>query len=352
MNISRYVVLNIKSARLYRGADGKYKNPRNVNNTMWVEPITKYQVYNVLATLCGERTVSSISRRMKTKEMGGNYAKENENKPHFTYDFSDNQYFLDWADMCLLNTNRTNNLVVCESIRINKSQTTSKVMFNTLVTWEDFIWYFVTKNDNDVSDLTKFKKFMLDEFNIDMERGVFTDDLFKIYSTPKFIEFNKMVSKYIKQKTFLSALVGYVHKQELILDKKAVLTYQDEDTKKRYFTKFGLKTDVVLGSFGDIKVFDPESRFSRINTKGFMGKTENIYGQLLVPIRIQDGEDGLDYRELMDYKMLSKGPGVSTILDGGCVVIDRIIMPYHIDDLPKYELVGDISLEESNYVKN
>lgn len=352
MDVSRYVVLKIKSARLYRSIDGKYKNPRNIRNTMWVEPITKYQVYNVLATLCGERTVSSVNRRMKTKGLGKDYIKNNIDKPHFTYDFSDNPYFMDWANSCLLNTNRNNNLVVRENVRTNKGQTSSKVKFNALVTWEDFVWYFMGKNSkNTIEDLKYFKEFMKKEFDIDMDNGVFIDDLEKIYSTPKFIKFNDMASKYISQQTFFGGLVGYIcQKEKDRLDTKDdVFVYKKDGKETKYFTKYGINTDIVPGKFGDFKVFDEDSRFTKINTKGISQKTENISGVILVPIRVQDGEDGLDFTELKDYKMLSKGPGISTILDGGCVVIDRVIMPYHIDDISKYDMVGDVSLEEADY---
>jgi hypothetical protein len=276
----------------------------------FVNPITYYQISNVLCALTGNRPVNSV---------------------RFTR-FSHNNDYIDWAKQCYLKY--TNLLTYDEDGLILPTRsviTTSKAMDNSnvtqvLLTWSD-IKYFVGEYIKDTLSMAAFDQ-LLSHYNVNMDEATFEDFLEKVAKSGDTKTLYTWLYGLNKKGTPSKTLVNditYYYISKGHIDK----SLPGFNIKGHVFGNFTIPMTQNMPSSGNMRATDDWRIGARI--KSGINHHELFCGEILVPIR-----------KVEDLQKFLVGSGVCTILDGGVVTIHGEANP-EIDHLSEFELVGNIS---------
>lgn len=314
--IKAYVLLKFDSARLYR---------ENRDRTMtFKEPITKFQVANMLNALTGQKLV-------------------NTNRPT---EFTHTDGMMEWAESCLIKyAEQTKFEYPMKSgvfrphmlfIQTDKSMTNANHK-STRVEWYDMLNEVIV-HGGDYKKYEEFLEFMFANYGV-TPNMTFFKAIHIVFSTPNWKYFEEYITENFPKtrKGIMAAISGMA----------ADSGHEDVD-KKPY-----------LGH-------ETEYRFAKSNASSEVKRSRNLYtshivhkgvdmherydGHILVPIRIKEDEKGCLLEELEDYNQFMNGSGVATILDGGSVVVDSLAKAQSAKfTLAGFVKVGDLSLEKVKY---
>lgn len=309
MEVLKYVVLRFNSARLFR-KDGE-SGPETFK-----EPITKFQVANMLNALTNQKLVPTRRETLFSHTL------------------------MDWAEECYIAIDEQPTIeypmksgvfrVPMTFMQTNKSKTNSNHKSSRLE------WYDMVEELNKVSpdEFYVFMDMLKTKWDVDVNMP-FNDAIIKIYTSPNWIEFeNYLTDKIVHFKGWLAAISGIVNEhfdEFLVKEGEMYLGHMVNYRRAKGNSASEIKRARNLYT-------------SHIIHKG-IDQYERYDGKILVPIRALDDED---LEETEDYKLLVNGPGVATILDDGSVCIESVERPRNIDFVG-FNKVNGISLETVTY---
>lgn len=320
-----YLKLNFNNAKLFRNLSSKEakETPSKTHllgggledrvHRGFKEPITVYQISNLIHILFGERPVPTL--------------KESVSEIHQPYFEKAKESYMSYTSLTHFDSvDKTGNKkinVVKSFIRTNKAMGNSNVK-NGYYTWTDINYFLKINNPELLNDLDE----MLKKYGLNKTDYSFNNVLIKIYESQNFVPLFTFLKSITKNGrpivTLYSDVLGFYQKRF------------DLPKSSTPITIFGYTFDSIR-TFGGFEMRSrDEIKLGARNSNG-IAKYENLSGVIYVPITDED------------IPLLEQNVGVGTLLDGGLVTISGVVDEINVFEKENLLKVGEISVEEITY---
>lgn len=341
-----YLEISFDSAKLFRKLKSGSKNVgeskikfreekemlRDSELGCFLNPITYFQVSNVLCSLTGEKPVNSI-KYSSVPSM--------QNSPAVTH----LQKYIDWAKECYLKIdsmnyyedNKGETVLIREFTRTNKHRVDSHVPA-MIMSWfdiETFINY-KTKSTLLFDEVHKVNEF----YNIDIKRDSFynlLDNAKKIENFKVLFDWLELLKKNKLTPIFDHAVNYYISKHKMSELKVAPHEKPSKGGEKQKVQPINI--EIYGYKFNDLKTVTPSGvrkenhiLLKATNING-ISACEVYKGSIIIPIRNEE-----------EYNLFNNNSGTATILDGGIIRFKQLFTPHNLD-LTGYTKLSEISVE-------